>query len=361
MYSLNETGTRLTIDLNALGDNWQAIAARVAPATCAAVIKANAYGIGLEEAAKALWKKGARQFFVAHLGEALRARKALPDGAIVYALNGLPPGAASTCIAHNIRPVLGSVGEVGEWQANPSHTTHPCALHVDTGMNRLGVSADEAHVLAQQGFAPALVMSHLACADTPEHPQNRQQLCVFQKVRALFPQAQASLANSAASLGDKAYHFDLCRPGIALYGGKASTQAPALNPVVKLEARIIQIRHAQAGDAIGYGAAHHLQHNARLAIVSAGYADGILRILGASDAHSGGNASVSGQLCPIVGRISMDLIAIDTSAHPHLARGDWVTLIGDAIGLDAVALQANTLSYEILTSLSQRAHRVYSL
>jgi alanine racemase len=363
MSFLHETGGRLTINLAALAANWRQIADHIEPADCAAVVKADAYGIGIEPAVKALWEAGARRFFVAHLAEARRV-KAMQSQAIVYALNGLPPGAAADYAKAGVRPVLGSREEIEEWQnwtrLFPS-SPRP-ALHIDTGMNRLGISMKQAMKLDAQGFRPALIMSHLACADVPDHPMNRSQLEIFEAARATFPGCPASLANSAASLGPPAYHFDVCRPGIALYGGSPFADGGVtLREVVTLQARVIQVRSVNAGMSVGYGAAQHMQKDGKIAVISVGYADGLFRCLGATDATSGSVAVWKGCRCPFVGRISMDLIAVDVTDAPPVQRGDWLTLLGEGISINDLARCAGTIPYEILTALGHRYERVYKM
>lgn len=358
-----ESGATLTVDLQAIVANWRMLAAGVGTARCAAVVKADAYGCGIEEVVPALAAAGADTFFVAHGSEGIRARAVAPD-ATIYVLNGLPPGASVTMLAGGLLPVLGSMAEIEEWAQQGEGGA--AALHIDTGMNRLGLNLEEAavvakrHAQAQLGFQPSLIMSHLACADEPESPLNAIQLARFRAVRALFPDVAASLANSAATHQSGDWCFDLCRPGIALYGGTpyASLPNPML-PVVSLASRIIQLRDAAAGETVGYGARQRLTRPTRLAILSTGYADGYLRLAGSSDDRSGAEAIVNGKRCPLVGRVSMDLIAIDVTEAGALTRGDYACLIGQGITVDEVAAHAETIGYEVLTSLGKRYHRVY--
>ncbi|TCT08020.1 alanine racemase [Aquabacter spiritensis] len=355
---------RLTIDLDALAKNWRSLAMRVAPAACGAVVKADAYGLGIAHAAPALWKAGARTFFVALLAEGLALRAVLPE-ATIYVLGGLLPGTAATYPAARLRPVLGSPAEVADWAALcAAHGTDcPAALHVDTGMNRLGLSTEEAVALAAAGagFTPALLMSHLACADTPDHPLTAIQRALFAAVAAAFPGVPASLANSAGCLGGRDLHFDLARPGIALYGGVAVAGQPPLQPVVRLEVPVIQLRRGVPGDSVGYGAAERLKRASRIAILSFGYADGFLRAAGSSDDRPGAQAILAGRRCPLVGRVSMDLTAVDVTDLPEdaVARGDMAVILGDGIGVDDLAAHAGTIGYEILTSLGPRYRRLY--
>jgi alanine racemase len=351
----------LTIDLAALVANWRTLAARAAPAECAAVVKADAYGIGIEPAVAALAAAGCRTFFVALPEEGRRARDAAP-GAAIYVLDGFLPGWESAFRAAALRPVLNSFGSLEAWAERCAGM--PSALQVDTGMNRLGLSLREVLELARRPdllarLAPALLLSHLACADEPEHPMNLSQLALFREVRREFPQLPASLANSAGIHLGADYYFDLVRPGIALYGAAFSRNHPPLSPVVTAKARIVQLRDAAAGEAVGYGATQHLESDARIAILSAGYADGYHRLAGASDERPGASAFVRGHAVPIVGRVSMDLIAVDVTGIVGIVEGDWVELFGPNIPIDDVAEAAGTIGYEFLTGLSRRAERRY--
>ena len=357
-------GGVLTIDLAALADNWRILAARIAPAACAAVVKADAYGLGVARAAPALRAAGARTFFVALAEEAAPLRAAVPD-ATLYVLGGLLPGNVDAMLAADARPVLGSLPEIADWAAACAArgADLPAALHVDTGMNRLGLSLEEARQVAERGpgFTPSLVMTHLACGDTPGHPLTALQRERFAAVAALFPGVPASLANSAGCLLPRSYHFDLARPGVALYGGRSLASAPALKPVVRLEVPVIQLRTGEAGESVGYGAASTLTRRSRLAILSLGYADGFLRASGASDARRGAEVILAGQRCPLVGRVSMDLCAIDITDLPDgaVTRGDRAVVLGDGLSVDDLAAHSGTIGYEVLTSLGRRYRRVY--
>jgi len=359
-----EAGGRLTIDLKALAANYTELARRVAPAACAAVLKGDAYGIGLAQAATALWHAGARTFFVALLSEARLARSLLPD-AEIFVLNGLFAGTEATYLDLDLRPVLGSVPQVELWQAFCQQVERPlpAALHVDTGMNRLGVSPTEAINLAEGqdelGFPLILIMSHLACADEPGHLLTARQIEDFRAIAALFPGVCASLANSAATMGEREAYFDLVRPGIAVYGGKSRSDLPALASVVKLDLRIVQVRQVHEGETIGYGAAQTARRPTRIAILSGGYADGIPRLAGSSDRRAGAEVLIAGVRCPSIGRVSMDLMAIDITDLPEHAvkAGDWATLLGDGLSVDDLAVHAHTIGYEILTSLGRRYDR----
>lgn len=365
-----EASGLLSIDLAALAANWRALAKRAGKAKCAAVVKADAYGIGLEQAAKALSEAGADTFFVATFDEALRLRTVLPT-LTVYLLNGINPGSAELVCDIDVRPVLGSMAEIEEWDAHchASGEEGLAAIHIDTGMNRHGISIAEAGALAPKlvtdaiTFKPSLIMSHLACADEPEHAKNKEQIEAFRAIAAKFPGVPASLCNSAGLLAFPEAHFDLVRPGISLYGGRALNAGEnPMQPVVKLQARVITIRSARAGETVGYGARLKLLRDSRLAVISAGYADGIFRAAGSSDNKKGAEAIVAGTRCPIAGRVSMDLIALDVTDVPadKVKRGDLVTLIGDGITVDDLAANARTIGYEVLTSLGPRWKRAYT-
>lgn len=356
-----EAGGILTIDLAAIVANWRALGARAAPAQCAAVIKADGYGCGIEPVARALSGAGCETFFVANLAEARRARAAAPATAI-YILNGLLPGTAPAYAEANLRPVIGSRAEFDEWNAfrSASAWRGEAALHVDTGINRLGIPYQEAGALSND-HGIALLMSHFACSEE-DHPLNAIQIERFRAVRALFPGIAGSLANSSGIfLGKNACH-DLVRPGVALYGANPTPGKPnQMQTVVALDARVVQLRAVEQGATVGYSATWMAKRPTRLAIVSVGYADGFLRAASASDRKPGAEAIAAGTRCPIAGRVSMDLIAIDVTDVPErtLKRGDLVSLLGPDISVDDLAERAGTIGYEVLTSLGRRYRRVY--
>lgn len=360
-------GGVLTIDLGAVAANYRALRKGSAPARCAAVVKGDGYGLGLRQVSLALADAGCDTFFVALLDEARRLRAALPTASI-YVLDGLNPGTASEFRTLRAEPVLGSWPEIEEWDtfAQSSAEPLPAAIHIDTGMNRHGLATGDAKVLAERlqllHFKPSLIMSHLACADEPAHAMNAKQIEAFRAIAGLFPGIPSSLANSAGALALKESHFDLVRPGIALYGGRAvtGTQNP-MRATVRLEVRIVQVRDAAKGETVGYGAAERLKRDSRLAVCAAGYADGLFRAAGSSDRRGGAEAVVAGLRCPLVGRVSMDLIAIDVTNVPEdkVKRGDLATLIGDGISVDDLAAHAGTIGYEVLTNLGRRYVRVY--
>jgi alanine racemase len=362
-----EAGGILTIDLSAIEANWRALGRRAMPSECAAVIKADSYGCGIEKVAGALAKAGCKTFFVADLTEARKARAAAAEPAI-YVLNGLMSGTAPAYADIGARPVIGSMVELAEWDAfiTANQWHGGAALHVDTGMNRLGVSVNDAAALAPriraENHGITLLMSHLACAETPEHPLNAQQINVFREVRLLYRGIPSSLANSSGIFLGASAHCDMVRPGVALYGvNPIPGQSNPMRAVIDLQARIVQVRTVSRGDTVGYNAGWTAKRATRLAVVAVGYADGYLRAASASDLAPGADAIVAGKRCPLAGRVSMDLLAIDITDLPDNAvrRGDLVTLIGDEMTVDNVAKAAGTIGYEVLTSLGHRYHRVY--
>lgn len=349
-------GARLTVDLSALKANWHRLASLAPEAECAAVIKADAYGTGIGRAAPALWEAGCRTFFVAHLSEGLGVRAILPEAAI-YVLNGLPPGAAEAFAGADLRPVLGSPEELTEW-ASVSSGRRPAALHVDTGMNRLGFSVPEALALSGDPRIRAagidLVMSHFVSAERPDDPVNARQIADFAQVRAALPGLRGSLANSSGIFLGGTRH-DLLRPGYALFGGNPTPgRNNPMRPVVRLEAGIVQVRQVEAGMSVGYNGQWTAPGPRRLATLSLGYADGLPRSLSGR-----GHALVGGVACPILGLVSMDLIILDVTDAPAARRGAVAVLIGDALDIDTVGRAAGTIGYEILTGLGSRYVRDY--
>ena len=362
-----EAGGILTVDLSAIEANWRALGRRIMPSECAAVIKADAYGCGIEPVAARLSRAGCKTFFVADLLEARRARSAAPDAAI-YVLNGLLPGTAPTFADLRARPVIGSMVELAEWDAfcSAQRWQGGAALHVDTGMNRLGITASEAAALAprsrSENHGITLLMSHLACAEEQDHPLNERQINLFREVRILYRGITSSLSNSSGIFLGNSAHCNMARPGVALYGVNPTPgRSNPMRPVIELEARIAQVRIVQKGETVGYNAGWTAKRTSRLAVVAVGYADGYLRAASASDEAPGADAIVAGKRCPIAGRVSMDLIEIDITDLPDNSarRGDLAKLIGDEISVDDVASAAGTIGYEVLTSLGRRYHRVY--
>jgi len=362
----DEAGGLLTIDLGALVANWKTLRGLSGGAECAAVVKADAYGIGIEPAVAALARAGCRTYFVAHLSEGIRVR-AVDTSAAVYVLNGLLPGTAPTYAAHGLRPVLGARAEIAEWASfcHLANRAFEAALHVDTGMNRLGLRSEQAAALTDDELAPftiALLMTHLVSAEEPDSPLNARQIAAFAAARQRFPHIPASLCNSSGIFLAAKPHFDLVRPGYALYGGNPLPgRDNPMQPVVRLEGRIVQVRAVMDGETVGYNAQWTARGERRIATISVGYADGYPRNGGATDAKPGGAAIVAGIRCPFAGRVSMDLITIDVTAVPAsaLQRGRLVTLIGDGITLDAAGETSGTTGYEMLTNLGRRYARGY--
>jgi alanine racemase len=361
------TGVIVT-DLDAFRRNYVKLRDMAAPAECAAVVKANGYGTGALQAGRTLAGAGCRTFFVATFDEAQALRTTLPEPDI-YVLDGLMPGNAAHFTEANLRPVLGDMGEIAEWTEHCRAIGRklPAALHVDTGMNRLGLKVEgQRQLLAGlevlDSFDPSLVMSHLACGDTPDNPKNEDQRTHFQSFIEKLPPARASLANSAGIFLGTPFHFDLVRPGIALYGGNPfSDRANPMEPVVHLYGRVAQTGKAKVGETVGYGAALKLKRDTRYATVAIGYADGFFRSLGSTDNRPGAVAYAGGQPAPVLGRVSMDLIVFDITDLPGNAvrRGGFLELIGRNFTVDDAAACAGTIAYEILTSLSRRCHRIY--
>ncbi|HZJ12746.1 MAG TPA: alanine racemase, partial [Methyloceanibacter sp.] len=344
--------TILTIDLDSLIANYRHLRDLASPAECAAVVKADAYGLGMALAAPALSRAGCKTFFVATLGEAKALRALLPD-AVIYVFAGLMPATAELYRAHDLRPVLNSADEIREWASYAASQGEklPCAVHIDSGMNRLGLSAEEVEQVTDardlwQAMTLSLVMSHLACADEAQHPKSEAQRKIFDRLRARLPETLASLANSAGILLGRAYAYDLVRPGIALYGGKPSRHGEnPFHPVVHLAGRILQVRNVAAGETVGYGATRTLNEASRVAIVSVGYADGFFRSLSTKDGAAGLVVHLGAHAAPILGRVSMDLITIDVTGVPEeiACRGAWVELIGPSVSAQDMAHHAGTI------------------
>jgi alanine racemase len=340
----------------------------VAPAECAAVVKADAYGLGAAKIIPALAVAGCRTFFVATPEEGHAARLMLPE-ARLFALDGLFPGAAPLLIAADVAPVLSSLAEVEEWarEAGRLGRPLPAALQIDSGLNRLGLPESEVQALAAQPALLAaldlrLVMSHLASADDPADPINEAQRVAFDRRRALLPPAPASLAASDGLMLGPAYHYDLVRPGYALYGGQAFRGGGTpVSPVVTVRARVLQVRTLEPGSSVGYSATWRAERPTRLAVIAAGYADGIARALSAPLGTPAAMVMVAGQRAPIVGRVSMDLITVDvTDVAGEIRRGDLATLIGPGLTIEAMGTAAGTIGYEVLTRLGPRFVRQHT-
>jgi alanine racemase len=362
-----EAGGVLTINLSALTANWVALGRQAMPAECAAVVKADGYGCGIEAVARSLNRAGCKTFFVADIAEAQRVRAVAPNSSI-YVLNGLLPGTAAAYAGIRAQPVIGSLVELAEWDAfcSANQWRGGAALHVDTGMNRLGISADEAAALAPriraENHGISLLMSHMACAEQPEHPLNDRQIQLFREIRMLYRGIPGSLANSSGIFLGTGAHCDMVRPGAALFGVNPTPgRRSPMQPVIELRAHVVQVRNVPKGETVGYSATWTAKHATRIAVVAVGYADGYPRAASATDTTPGADAIVAGKRCPLAGRVSMDLLAIDITSLQDNAvrRGDFVTLVGDQIGVDQLAAAAGTIGYEILTSLGRRYHRIY--
>ncbi|CAA2140008.1 alanine racemase [Hyphomicrobium sp. ghe19] len=361
------TGT-ITVDLAQIVTNWRALANKVAPAQCAAVVKADAYGLGAERVIAALARAGCGAFFIATPDEAELARKIAPQ-ACIYALDGLVGNSAAAFDRLSVTPVLSTLDDVVAWSAlsRARGAKLPAAIHIDTGLNRLGLPLRDVRRLAAEptmmsGVELKLVMSHLASADNPRDPKNRDQLLAFETLSALFPGVPRSLAASDGLMLGPDFHFDLVRPGYALYGGQASQTSPApVKPAVTVAARILAVADVVPGETVGYSATWRARRASRIATIAAGYADGIPRSASAPDGRPGGHVLISGHLAPIVGRVSMDLITVDVTDLPEGAAmpGEFAKLIAEGLTIEDAGFAAGTIGYEILTRLGHRFSRLY--
>ncbi len=356
-------GAVLTIDLDAIAANWRQLADLCAPAECGACVKADAYGLGVGRVATALSGAGCTTFFVADALEGAELRGILPK-ATIYVFNGVWAETAEALRTFRMIPVLNSLAQVETWQAQAANQSAglAAALHIDTGMSRLGLEESEAAELAAhperlKGLDVKLIMSHLACASEHKNPMNHRQLKRFQELRAPFGEIPASIANSSAIFLGKDYHLNLTRPGIAIYGGNPVSVDP--NPMaetVRLRARILQVRDVDSPMTVGYGATHAVTKHTKIATISIGYADGFMRSLG-----NRGCAYIAGKPAPVVGRVSMDMVTLDVTGIPgnEAREGGYADVIGGAASLDGVAGNAGTVSYELLSRLGRRFHREY--
>ena len=348
----------VTVDLAALQANYKTLSAKAAPAACGAAIKADAYGLGIGPCARALWAAGCRDFFVARPLEGEELRGILPD-AKIYVLDGLYTGQAAYYVKHGLIPSLISPEEAREWARDAGQA--PCAIHVDSGINRVSFSLDAlANLLAEKlPLNIVLLMSHLASSEEPDNSFNEDQRHRFEQARALLPSVKASLANSSGVfLGDE-FTLDLVRPGVALYGGNPLPgKANPMKPVATLEVRVMQVRDVPVGEAVGYNSTWRATRASRVALVGAGYRDGIPRNMSSTLSKTPAQVSINGVLCPIVGRVSMDMTAVDVT-DANVQRGDWAEFFGHNIALDAAATSAGTISWVLLTHLGNRTHRRY--
>ncbi|EKS42436.1 alanine racemase [Afipia clevelandensis] len=357
----------LTIDLDAIVANWRKLGSQAVPADCAAVVKADAYGCGIAQVTRALAKAGCRTFFVATLDEARAVRDVTPTS-VIYVLDGFFSGAGDQYAKYDCRPVIGDATELAEWDAfrTTSGWEGQAAIHIDTGMNRLGFRIAEAQALLPRikngNHGISLVMSHLASAELLNDPSNGRQVAAFREIASQFSGVPASLANSSGIFLGPQFHFDMVRPGAALYGVNPTPEADTpMQPVVDLKVRVAQVRNVEKGEHVGYGGTWTARQPTKLAIVTAGYADGYFRAAGSIDNMRSAEAMVAGKRCPVAGRISMDLMAIDITALPPGAtrRGALVSLLNSEITVDELAHHFGTIGYEVLTSLGKRYVRAY--
>src|SRR5437879_5435040 len=358
----------LTVDLDAVVANWRKLEKTGVPAECAGVIKANAYGCGAAEVARALSNAGCKTFFVATLDEAKVVRAAVPASAAIYVLSGFFQNSGEAYAKIDCRPVIGDLNELAEWDVfcRRSGWNGGAAIHIDTGMNRLGLTVPEVLGIIPRINAGdhgiTLVMSHLVSAEQLNNPLNAKQLTAFREIASQFSGVPASLSNSSGVFLGPQFQFDLVRPGAALYGINPTPEADnPMQPVVDLKARIVQMRNVERGESVGDGGTWTARRPTRLAIVSAGYADGYFRAAGGVDGTRSAEVIVAGKRCPVAGRISMDLMAVDVTDLPNNAarRGHMVTLLGEGITVDELAHHFGTIGYEVLTSLGPRYARVY--
>lgn len=342
--------TTLNIDLDALARNFNALET-ISGVPVHPVVKADSYGLGADRCAARLLREGARTFFVARASEGLALRAAIGNEPVIYVLDGCHGEAAATLRLADLRPVLNQACQLATWEASGGGA---CGLQIDTGMNRLGFRPDDA---PQPFEGLEMVMSHLACSDDPSDAMNKRQRDTFSEVSRLYPQALGSLANSGGCFLGPDYAFDAVRPGISLYGGGPQGRPdPAIAAVATLTAEVIQVRNVEAGESVGYSCGYIASEPTTIATCSAGYADGLLR---SYSADGRGRVWLNGALRPIVGRISMDVFAVDVTGA-EVGVGDLAELFGPNLNLDDVATAAGTISYELMTSITSRVARSYA-
>jgi alanine racemase len=364
LTSNNLAGAVLSINLAALAHNYKTLAKKASKAATAAAIKGDAYGLGVKPVAKTLWAAGCRSFYVARPEEGAALRNLLPLAAVTV-LDGLYEGHADYYREHRLVPALTTLSQIQDWARHGRG--NPCTLHVDTGINRAGLQASD--WLALTGDETLLrklnirmLMSHLACGDDQQSPMNQRQLDRFKAIRDGVPHIAASLSNSPGIFLGRAYHFDEVRPGIGLYGGNPTPyQKNPTKAVATLEARVLQVRSIRRGETVGYSATWKAKRNSHIAVIAAGYADGVARKLSSTPAGGPAQVWLAGQLCPIVGRVSMDMMTVDVTDVPvrKLAKATHAELFGKHISVDEAAGWAGTISYELLTHLGKRYARVY--
>ena len=350
----------LTIDLGRIVENYLSCGELAGGTECAAMVKADAYGMGIEQVAPALFNRaGCKIFFVANLAEAIKLRRFVPQ-AIIYVLNGVFPGHLDYFQRHNIRPVLNDLDQIRLWASRGPANRPPCAIHFDTGINRLGLTPKETATFIEDTGLRAklgisLVMSHLACSDDETNPMNGRQLADFKKIIMHFPGIPASLANSGGILLGHDYHFDLVRPGLMMFGGNpARGEMPEnIKPVFQISGKVLQIRRLEAGQSVGYGATWTADRPCHIATINIGYADGYLQMF-----NNCGWAYAKDTRLAVVGRVSMDMIGVDVT-DIKIVPGEDVELLGEHITLE-MASEVSTLSqYEILTGVRERYQRIY--
>jgi alanine racemase len=362
--ALDRASGILEIDLGAIQRNWRMLQGKVGKAVqCAAVVKADGYGLGASPVAKALAAAGCKTFFVATLEEGLALREILKTAEIAV-LNGLLPRTEQDILRARLIPVLNDLGQLDVWRklVLPMKQRPPAILHLDTGLSRLGLSKAETLVLTGEpdrlaGVALRAIVSHLVAAEEPKHAKNAEQRRLFLAARRKLPPAPASLAASSGIFLGADFHFDMVRAGAALYGINPLTdQLNPMSQVVHLKGKIVQVRDVDRGETVGYGAEHRMDRGGRIATVAVGYADGWFR-----SSQGRAMAGIAGRQVPIVGRISMDLITLDvTGLDPALVEvGGFADLIDSKNTPDMVGTRANTIGYEVLTALGRRYHRIY--
>jgi alanine racemase len=356
------SGAILTIDLGALVSNYRTLARKSGTADCAVAIKGEAYGLGLKPVAKSLWQAGCRSYFVARPSEGADLRHILPT-ARIFVLDGFVGDTAKFYHTHKLIPCLGSREQVAAW-ADRGRLA-PCALHVDTGINRLGLSISDFKQIANDAklnyrLNTILLMSHLACGDEKKNPLNHKQLERFSELRKLYPHLPASLANSPGIFLGKDFALDMTRPGVGLYGGNPTPYAKnPMRPVAHLAVRVLQVRDVKKGETVGYSATWAARRASKVAVISAGYRDGIPRKLSSSKPSGPAHVWLGGKRCPIIGRVSMDMMCVDVTSAPRVRAGDFAEIFGKRIDIEESATWAHTISYELLTHLGPRYARVY--
>ena len=343
--------------------NFLYIANYVKPAVSAAVVKSDAYGLGAEELSVELHKAGCQFFYAAYLDEGIKLRKCLGPDANIYVLHGLFPGCESDFYEYNLIPVIHDIAQLERWQnfAATQDRRLVTAIQIDTGMARCAIPYKDVPMLVERpeltrNIDITLVLSHLACSDEPDNPFNKQQLDRFNKLRSVLPNAPASLANSGGVFLGENYHFNMVRPGRALFGMTSVEGNNPMNNVVYLFARVCQIQQVVPGQTIGYSRTYRVKKTMKIATLTVGYADGYAWSLG-----NKGYVKIAGFRANIVGRISMDLVTVDVTHIPEqvLANTQWATLIGDDPHIDKLSIDAQTLSRELTVRLGSRPHRIY--